>query len=234
MWLEISKIGTAEKPGPIQRLAARRIQDSGERIRMDTARLIHKGRLLERAGNGFTAPEWWLGAELLQYELLDRVIENSISQADAGFARPAGQLGQPAIARPRAPVESKARSEGFVVGTGQTVGHALVSRKNYPQRSNSSGVIAGYSRKDGGALPGPERLNSLAGISHWRVQFPAHAVVQRQIRFDLPTVLREKVHGFAANKFMLWRTLQVAGRQAHEIVREGIDVSQVISARRRR
>src|SRR4029077_12193242 len=102
VWLEISKIRSAEKPGPIQRLAARRIQDTGERIRMDTARLIHKGRLQERAGNGFTAPEWRLGAELLQYELLDRIVKNSVPHADAGLARPTGQLGQPAIARSRA------------------------------------------------------------------------------------------------------------------------------------
>src|ERR1700732_3111629 len=126
MWLEISKIRSAEEPGPIERLAARRIQYAGERIRMDSTVLAHKGHLQERAGNGFTASEGWLGAELLQYKLLDRVVENSVPHADARFSRSAGQLGQPAITRSRAPVKAEAWGKSFVVCLGQSFGYVLV------------------------------------------------------------------------------------------------------------
>src|SRR5580693_8267922 len=106
MWLEISKIRGAEEPGPVDRYTARRTQDTSERIRMDTSGLIHEGRLQEIAENTFTAPEGRLSAKLLEYELLDGIVENSISHADARLSWSAGQLGQPSIVRSRAPIKA--------------------------------------------------------------------------------------------------------------------------------
>src|SRR5260370_7534096 len=113
--------------------AVGRIQAAGEGIRMHTAGLVHERRLQEIAENALTAPEWRLGAELLEYELLDWVVENSISHADARFSRSAGQLGQPSIMRTRAPVKAKPPRKRFVVAPGHPIGHPLFTRKHYAQ-----------------------------------------------------------------------------------------------------
>ena len=62
------------------------------------------------------AAEGWLGAELLEDELFDRIVEDAKSSADARLARTAGELGEPAVCPPRTPSETDTRSEGFVVG----------------------------------------------------------------------------------------------------------------------
>src|SRR5579863_4238452 len=106
MRLEISKIRSAEEPGPVERSAARRIQHTCERIRMDTAGLIHERSLQEIAENTFTSSERRLGAELLQHQLLDRVVKNSVSRADTRPARSARQFGKPSVAHTWTPIQS--------------------------------------------------------------------------------------------------------------------------------
>src|SRR5512137_956533 len=198
MRLKISKIRSAKEPRPIERLTARRTQYTGERIRMDSAVLAHERCGEERAGNGFATSEGWLGAELLQHELLDGIVEDSVSHADAGLSWSPGQLGQPAVAGARAPVKADAWRKSFVVCLSQSIGYTLVSGKNQPQWRYSCSVVAGNSRIDGGRLSRPECLYLLSGIGEWRIQFPAHTIIQRYVWLDLPAVLREQVDRFGA------------------------------------
>ena len=94
MLRELSKINTAGEVGPVDRLTSFGIQNPGKWIGKDRAGLVHVGHLKERGADEVATTEGRLGAELLEDQLLDRIIKDAISHADAGFAGTAGQFGQ--------------------------------------------------------------------------------------------------------------------------------------------
>ena len=87
-----------EKDGPEEREVhwgtTLRVQETTERIGINNsviAEILTKKRVLQkRAIDKRTASEWGLGAELLQDQLLDRVIEQSPAGANVGFSRGTG------------------------------------------------------------------------------------------------------------------------------------------------
>ena len=80
---------------PIDIRAARRVQNAVERIWVSVTALIHVRRAEQRITDEVAAAERRFGAELLQHQLLDRIVEHAETRADAGLARSAGQLRQP-------------------------------------------------------------------------------------------------------------------------------------------
>ncbi len=69
------------------------------------------------------------GAELLEYQLLDGIVEDAVAHADAGFPWTANQFPEPTIVFTRTPIQAKARSEAFPVGLRQRQGHVFVAGK---------------------------------------------------------------------------------------------------------
>src|SRR6202040_1707601 len=96
----------------------------------NAAALVDVGSLQERAGNKVAAAERRLCAELLEDELLDRVVENAEAGADARFAGAANECAEQTVFPVWTPVEPETRREAFVVGVGQRAGNVLVTRKN--------------------------------------------------------------------------------------------------------
>src|SRR5262252_666025 len=97
IWLELSEIDAAGEVGPVNRLAAFRIQKAVEGVRKHAPGLIHKRRPQERRGDEVAAAEGRFGAELLEHQLFNRIIENSESHTDAHLARASGELRQRAV-----------------------------------------------------------------------------------------------------------------------------------------
>src|SRR5580658_1883023 len=199
-----------------------------KRIWRISAGLIFEGKVEQRVGQRGAATEWRLRAELLQNQLFDRIVENSEAGADAQLPRTSGNLPQEAIAPGRRPSDADARSERFVIGGGETARHTLVSRENKPGGKHGIGgarraaVRAAIICNQCGAgavvriqdarilrcnLAGTKRLQTVAGVVKRRVEFPAQAIVQSQIRLQLETVLREKCYGRVAVVFALGRAL---------------------------
>src|SRR5580704_7705818 len=103
---KLAEEGHRSELRPIHRLATRRIQDAIERIRKHIAALVDVGSLQERIRDEIAAAKWRLSAELLENELLDRVIENAITHADAGLAGATRQGPQQSLLPVRAPIEA--------------------------------------------------------------------------------------------------------------------------------
>ena len=80
--------------------------------------------------NKRAATEGWFGAELLQHQLLDRVVEDTKTRTDTGLPRASKKLAQEAVFRIRAPCQPNSRSKRFVIGLRQSVWNALVARNN--------------------------------------------------------------------------------------------------------
>src|SRR5579863_5499309 len=151
--------------------------------------------------------------------------------------------------RTGAPIEAEARSKALVVRICQAVRNGFVAGKYESNRSDSGGVAAGFAslwelngkgaagRESAGinrrTLSWPESLHLVANIGHRRVQFPAHTVVQCQIRPDLPTVLSEEINRGAPDQFMLRRTLCQIVRQPKEIIGVRRGISQIVPGHRR-
>src|ERR1700722_1825625 len=233
---KLAEIDAGEEPGPVNRLAPRWIQDSREGVRSNRAILADVGSLKKRTGDEIAPAERRFGAELLEYELLDGVIKHSVSRADAGLARSAGQFSKPSVMRAGSPVQPQARSESLVVGICQTIRNRFVAGKNESDGRDSRGIAAGLAGAKAGkeriagieaawvngrALSGPEGLHLVPNVCLRRVQFPTHAIIQRQIRLDLPAVLRKEIHRLASYQFMLSRALGHIACQSKEIVGVG-------------
>src|SRR5579871_672636 len=113
---------------PIHRLAAWWIENAIERVRIQSTVLSHKRRVKERVRKTGTAPEWRLGAELLQDELLNGIVEHAPTHSYAGLTGSAEERVHPARIRRRTPCQADPRRKGLVVGGRKLVRYALISR----------------------------------------------------------------------------------------------------------
>src|SRR6266545_7606124 len=93
MWLELSVQQERTKSLPIGILTLRGRNDAVERIGLGVVRLVPVGGVEERVANDVAATERWLGAELLEHQLLHRVVEHPPAGTDAGLAGTAGAIG---------------------------------------------------------------------------------------------------------------------------------------------
>src|SRR5262249_32287360 len=83
---------------------------------------------------------------------------------------------------------------------------------------------------NGGILAGAEGLDLFADIGQRGVHFPAKAVVQSDVGFDLPAVLREQVKRSGTNLLVLGGALGVSIRQTQEIVWILIGKANIVGA----
>ena len=127
VWLKLAEEQNRTESRPIDRLAAWRVQDSIERIRVREGSALVLERPVEQSSHREgAAAERRFGTELLENKLLDRIVEKSPTCTNAGLARVS-----------RTPSNSNARSECFVVGLCQAVGYASISRNDEPRWSCS-------------------------------------------------------------------------------------------------
>src|SRR5579872_1656543 len=114
----------------------------------------------------------------------------------------------------RAVGDSDARCEGLVVSLGQTILNARVPGKHQARRLDARVGASAYSKVrllvrgkgawiDSGILPGAISLNVMEDIGKGRVELPAEAVVESNIRLDLPAILREKIDASRSNVLAL-------------------------------
>ncbi len=191
---------------PVCWLSACRIQDAVDAAQLTQAEwigiseapaLVLKGSVEPGIEGKRASTEGRLSTELFQDKLLNRVIEQSPTSADACLTRVS-----------RAPRQSDSRSKSFVVCLGQSVRHAWVSRHNqagWEHRASGAGRTAirtSVLRHQRGVdigieftwvnfclRPRPEGLHVLACVRDRSVELPAQTVVERQIWFDLPAIL---------------------------------------------
>src|SRR5215813_9445327 len=117
MRLKLSKQQNRTECRPVDGLPPHWVQDSIERIGIDRCSILPKKRQVELSiDRESTAAKWWLCAELLQYELLNRVVEQAPSCANARFARCT-----------RTPSDADARSESLVISLSKASWHPLVA-----------------------------------------------------------------------------------------------------------
>jgi hypothetical protein len=123
------------------------------------------------------------------------------------------------------------RRKRLVVSLRQSGGDALIARNHQTRRKYRSAVGRSDERRTVGRdlarisrrlLPWAERLHVVADIRQGTIEFPPQAIVQSQVRSDLPAVLRERVQGGRPHIFDLRRALLVLVRQAKQVV--GIEV----------
>ncbi len=149
--LSVEQNGTVERP--VHWLSSRRIENSVKRIGLLCAVLLLVWRVEQRSVDDVAAAERRLGAELLQNQLLHRVVEQSPTYANAGLAGIA-----------RTPGQSQARSKSLVVSAGQSSRYALVARNDQAGRSDSG--VGAVRIRHSGILEnrGHDRIGELAGI----------------------------------------------------------------------
>src|SRR5580700_1634190 len=82
---------------PVNRLSSRRIQNAVERIGKGATTLADIGSLQKGTRDEIASAEWRFRTELLQNELLDWIVENSIAHADAGLARAARESAEKSV-----------------------------------------------------------------------------------------------------------------------------------------
>ena len=169
---------------PVHWLSPRRIENPVKRIGFLRAVLLLVGRVEQRSIDDVAAAERRLGAELLQHQLLHRVIEKSPTCADAGLAGIA-----------RTPGNSQAGSKSLVISAGQASRNTFVAGHDQAGWNNSGvvairishagilenlghhriGELAGINRAH---LSGAEALDVLADVGEGSKQFPAQPVIQ--------------------------------------------------------
>ena len=85
--LELSKQQDRTEYRPVHRLAPWRIQDSIERIGIYRCPILPQEGQVELGVNGeSTSAEWRLCTELLEYQLLNWIVEHAPSGTNAGLA----------------------------------------------------------------------------------------------------------------------------------------------------
>ena|SRR5207248_7891698 len=203
MRLKLSEQRIRTKHSPVHALAARRIQNTvharqrskAEWVWIGKATALIEKRLVQQGIKGESAStKWRLSAELFQHQLLDWVIEQPPTRANAGFAGASG-----------APGDSDSRSEGFGICLCQGIGYSRVSRHNQADRGHRraisvGGVFAGINLA---YLSRPEGLYAFSDVRDRSIQFPAQPIVERQVWLDLPAVLCEQIQPGTADVLML-------------------------------
>src|SRR6202451_122761 len=203
--------------------------NAAERIGGLEVALVDVRGIKKNIGQRGTAAEGRLRAELGQNQFFDRIIKKSPAGADAGFAIAAKQLAQHAAAEVRTVSQAEAWSEGLVISGSHSSGHSGITRNDQSRglgtricaggirngvRCKSLPIVLATTRDSAriysGILSRPEGFNVTADIGRWRREFPAQAVVESQIGFDLPTVLNEGINRCAANVLALAGALRVA------------------------
>src|SRR5580704_7395365 len=116
------------------------LNHSTERIRGQNAILTEIGKIEERVSDERAAAKGRLGAELLENELFDRIVENSESSADARFIRTSREFGEPSLGPPRTPSDADPRSKSLVVCGSQAARYTLIAGEYQSQRKN--GIVA--------------------------------------------------------------------------------------------
>src|SRR5215467_3408975 len=134
--LAVKKNGAEYRP--IYRLISRRVQDSVKWIRRGTSVLILERQIEHRVVNAGTAAERRLGAELLHYQLFDRVVENSKTRANASLTRATEQSPQQSILRAGTPRKANARRKRFVIGGSEASGNTVVTSNHQSGRYYAS------------------------------------------------------------------------------------------------
>src|SRR5271163_2230537 len=75
-----------------------------------------------------------LGAELFENELLDRIVENSVTAANGGLARSAGKFRQPPTRPAGAVGQTDSGGERLVISGGEPAWYALITWKYQAER----------------------------------------------------------------------------------------------------
>src|SRR5579864_1296937 len=119
--LELSEQEYGTECRPIHRGSGLRSQDSVERIGSDgeiarASELAHEGRREQALRDQRTAAEGRFALELLEHQLLDRVVEDSKTSSNCHLA-----------IFPGVPGNADSRCECFVIAGGQSLRNALVS-----------------------------------------------------------------------------------------------------------
>src|SRR5277367_2694270 len=171
------------------------------------------------------AAERRFSAELFEDQLLNRVVENPETCANAQLPWPPAQFRNPAIRGIGAPGDSDARSKRLVVGGREAAGYTRVSWENQTERLHGirrsclAAIRAAASRcrddsgtrvagvvyvQDAwifrGSLPRAECLQSVSVVGVRSVQFPPQAVIQRQVGLQFVAVLRKKIERRIADR----------------------------------
>ena len=136
---------------------------------------------------------------------------------------------------PGTPGDADTRSECLVVGLRQAVRNARVSRNDQARRSRTRVSAVGFASPDletryalrvqlagidRRVLSRAEGLHMMADVGDRSVEFPAQTVVQGQVRFDLPTVLRKEIERGAADILDLGGTLTIRTGKPEQVVGE--------------
>src|ERR1700678_22110 len=167
MRLEISEKEDRLKCCPILRVPSLGADDSVKRIQISRGAILAKKRLVKlRLVDKGAAAEWRLSAELLQHQLLDRIIEKSPTSSNTGLTGVS-----------RTPGKADAGSNRFVRRVGHARLNSRVSRNNQADCVLRSAIgIRTSTREDGGLLAGAERLDVLGNVRQRGVQFPSQPV----------------------------------------------------------
>src|SRR2546422_263908 len=116
---------------PVHRLAAWRVKYSVERIGiLSRAILPEKRRVEHRIKQKGASLERRFRAELLQHELLDRIIENPETRPDAGLAGASKQFSKEAISRVGTPSQADTRRKRLVVSFCESLRYACIPGDN--------------------------------------------------------------------------------------------------------
>src|ERR1700691_547111 len=181
MRLEITEQIDRLKDCPILRSPSLGIENSVKGIQISSGTVLTKKRQVELCLiNKGASTKRRLSAELFQYQLLNWVIEQSLTRPNARLARVT-----------RTPGKTDAGSKCLVIGLGHARRNAGVTRNDQSHRILRGTVGIGTStRKDRRILARTESLDVLCNIRQRRVQLPSQPIVQRDVWLYLPTVLR--------------------------------------------
>src|SRR5271168_5193671 len=133
---EIRPIDASRRAGGVHRAGSLRglANDAGKWIGCLPAALRKVRQIELRIGDKGTATERRLGAELFENELFDGIVEKAEAGAHAGFARAAGEFGQPTVGGVRTPGQTDARSKTLVIGGREAARHARVAGEHQAER----------------------------------------------------------------------------------------------------
>src|SRR6202166_4032291 len=196
--LEVAEEQDRLKVGPILRGSRFRRNNAIVGIGSWGAALRQKGLVELGLREDGTTAKWRFGAELLQHQLLDGVIEQPEPCANAGFA-----------GIPRTPRDADAGGECLVIGLGHSRRNASIAGEYHSDRvlRGAVGSGGGGAGIDGADLAGTERLYVMRYIRKRSVQLPTQPVVQGNVWFDFPAILGEQIKPGVAHPLDLTGTL---------------------------
>src|SRR5580704_11467310 len=103
------------------------LNHSTERIRGQNAILTEIGKIEERVGDERAAAKRRLGAELLENELFDGIVEKAEYSSDTQLIRTSGEFGEPSLGPPRTPSDTNPRGKSLVVCGSQAARYTLIA-----------------------------------------------------------------------------------------------------------